>query len=304
MEPDELFPRRVFLKDDPSVTVARVGLGLTLYLDDPGYWASEGAELWFHRFVRLVDPRVAYFTTSRLDHWNRVSDYELGKLGDELRATQSSARHLLEFCLVDDRGAPRVGFIYREVSPDRKGRTGHLQLLFAHDWNPDDLLALALELGHQAPIRCGVGGWLARWNREIERTSFKQIHLWCRRYLGLDVQVPDQMAYHVRQALPSVSWITLIGESLVPTLEDAVDLEGLPDDVSVMRLKRALLIRAGEAPTLGDSNSLEYPSAMSAVSKRLEPMIIAEPPPFPEGFGSNGETTAWTHRFASPETWE
>jgi hypothetical protein len=296
------------LSSMPDVTVARVALGLTVYVDDPLTWAREAAAAVLSSFLaRAPEGEVVWYTTSLLSDWQRVGHASAGKLVDGLSQWQLvKPRHLLWARVVDDTGAPSVGFSYREVDSERAGRAGFVQLVLPQQHDAAVLLDLALEIGESWPVLCAVGGHLATWNEYEKPTAFWHIYEWCRRYLGLDAQDPDAASAHVSHGLPGTSWLTFVGDGMADALEvdtSALEKHAWKTDVSVSRLARGILLRAGDAPDLGDRNRLAYPAPYAEVARRLAPYILAEPPEYFGGFAEHRATKRWMHRFLQPSEW-
>ena len=294
----ELLPPRLHRRGDVGETMVRVGLGLTLYLDEPGYWAFGGAARWVRRALTLL-PReeLRFYRTSTRRGWRRIPVEEQEVLLGELDATRGmrGIRHLLEVTLSDDPGAPRLGFRYREVHPERSPRCGVLQLFFGNDLPSDALRALALELASEAPIRSGVGGWLARTHPQLELGSFDALLPVCRRYLGVDIQRPDGHAH--RDGLSSVGWLTLLGPDLAARVDPPTDPR-----VSVTTSGATQLWQAGPQPELGDMNAMQYPEALHAATLALAP-LLADLEPFPGAFAESDLTARWQRRFLQPDGW-
>jgi len=297
----------IVLRDARDVRVARVALGLTLYLDDALPWARGGAAAALRAFVAAAPSgRLRWYTTSAMDTWDRCGSDTLARLADSLTLPWGSVapRHCFELRVADDTDAPALGFSYREVDAARRGGAGWLQIVLPDDHDPSDLLHLALELGHAHPFLGGVGGYVAAWNRDQRAAAFRAMRAWCKRYVGMDVQDPDAMSWRARAALPGIGWLTLLGPGLLRALPGACDLAApWHEPVAVMPLSHGTLVRAGERPTLGDLNALVYPAAYAEVAHRLAPLLPADPRPFPQWGDDAMETAAWVRRFVAPEGW-
>jgi hypothetical protein len=296
-------PPTYVLKHAPEVTVARAVLGLTLYLDDMPAWAGGGLAYAVRAVLDLVGTeRLAWYTTSVLSDWRRVTGPMRLALLDELDRP-GPLRHLWWMRLVDDPGAPGAGLSYREVD-EARGRTGFLQIFLPADSDPAQLLALAGSLGDRFGFASGVGGFLATWNQHEKPAAFRDIHGWSRRFLGLDVQDPDAMAWHARRRLPGTNWLTLVGARFAEAaaVTAAMCAPG-PAAVKVTPLRHGLLVQAGEQPTWGDLNRGSYPAAYAAVARRLEPWICAAELVLWGGFHRHEHTGPWLRRFVEPGRW-
>jgi len=304
--PSALDPR--VLDGAPDVAVARVALGLTLYLDQPLTWAQGAAAEAFRAFCAAVPvDRLEWYTSSQLTDWYPVDGDRIEEIGRALSTWLGRPRHLLQLRVVDDTDAPSYGFVYREIDPHLAQRAATLELVLPAESDPTRLLELATAMASQAPILCGIGGYTAVWNPFEKSTAFWDIHGWCKRFMGLDVQDAEPMAFRVLDGIPGVNWLTLVGPSLADRLKLdlprlAGDLAGSGIDATVLR--HALLLRAGEAPVLGDLNAGEFPSAYAELARRLAPHFVPDPPAFWGGFAENGDTLPWLRRLIEPKGWQ
>jgi hypothetical protein len=131
----------------------------------------------------------------------------------------------------------------------------HLPPSLANDWR--ELLRLLTAMARPFPFRCGTVGLSLCWNdmsvdRDIEVPRL--IGPLLKRYPGFNVGTARELT---DQALPPVNWLTLLGPELLRKLGGiAAVRRALSDDerISVMPMEDGALIRAGEAPQLGDRN--------------------------------------------------
>jgi hypothetical protein len=306
------FPARTYLRFEPRTTVLRAALGLTVYLAEPELWAREGASALLRAFLDLSPASaLRYFTTSMVMEWRRIG--QSGSDGPRavldalaVGVMEKRVRHLFEVRLCDDPDAPTVGFRYREIDPAREDRTGYLEIILPIDHDANDLLQLALEIGQRWPFASGVGGYVVSWNELEQPTAFAMMLPWCCRYLGLDVQRPEVMAWHAMRGLPGTSWLNMIGAPLAATRPaDAAALASRPftHEVRVMTLGRGTLVRAGATPLLGDMNGLVYPHVYAEAARACRPFLLDKPPPFPPPFTEDEATERWYRRLVQPEGW-
>ncbi|MCC7541912.1 MAG: DUF3396 domain-containing protein [Deltaproteobacteria bacterium] len=298
------------LQDDPEVTVCQAALGLTVYLRDGNVWSRGGAAQLLDAFLaRAPIARLERYTTSLLNDWRVVSAAGIKSLRDALASwswVHDRPRHFFSFQIVDDYGAPAVGFSYQEIDEHRAARAALVELTLPQDYDPMELFQLALEIANLGPFYCGVGGLVARWNEHWKSAAFLQIYKWARRYRGLDVQDPQEMAWHAPRGLPGTSWLTLVGNELTP--EVPLDLERLAQhtwrgDVGVIQAAHGKVVRAGPTPVGGDVNALEYPSDYAEVARYLSPWLVADPPQYWGDFWNNEDTLAYIRRLVEPEGW-
>jgi hypothetical protein len=299
---------RASLRAAPDVTVTRVALGLTAYLDDTLLWARGGAARALEAFIRwLPIDRPYWFLTSVADAWERTDAAHLPELVAALSDERLRApRHLFRFTLADDRGAASAGFTYREFDPGERPRQGYLQCVLPLETDPAALFQLALEIASIAGVFSALGGHLAVWNERYPTPAFDEIYRLARRYAGLDISDPEGACWLAPSSLPSVSWVTLLGAPLLATAPDAAAAlrrRAWANEVLVVDAPRgALLVRAGSTPDLGDLNTLRFPHALAEVACALDPWVTA-PPKFWGTFREDDAARRWQKRFTEPEGW-
>lgn len=307
-EGQEIPPPPAVLTALPHVTVARVALGLTLYLDEPMTWSQQGAAEVLSALIELLPPeRLAWCTTSMIPDWHRVGPHTIEALLPQLSSMWfQQVRHLLWFRLVDDVHAPAASFSYREVDNARGGRSSWLQLFLPVEQGADDLMQLALRVGHEWPVLHGVAGYAASWNPHEKGTAFSAMRPWAKRWWGLDLQDPEGSSWHAERSLSGTGWLTLLGRRFLRLR--GVDPESLaqrawPHQVSAMRVRGGLILKAGPRPTLGDMNRLAFPHAYAAVGRALADLLPEAPPDFWGTWHTEKDALAWARRLVDPEGW-
>lgn len=295
---------------DEEVCVANPVLTLTAYLDTPLDWARTHLRTVLTTFVNTVGAeRVPWYLTGMSTQWLRLRPQETTQLlGDAmLHWTRNVVRNHFWLRLQDRTDAPECGFYYRELDPQQSGRAGYLQLFLPLETHPDDLLQLALEIANTGAVVSMVGGYgYSVLDGHYKATAFSAFRSYAKRYLGVDLQDPDQMAWHAHDQVPGSGWLTLVSDKLLAEMNvQRQDLDALKShrDVVVMALPNALLLRAGDAPTVGDRNTLVFPDAYAAVARALSPhfpTLLS----FWGSFQEHNDTNAWLQRFAEPGGWQ
>lgn len=289
--------------------LARAGLGLTAYLDHPELWARGGAMHVLETFLRRV-PRgqLVNVATSLVPTWRTIGP---GGLDDVLETFRYSGltqgiRHLFWMRLANDTGAPSLAFSYTEIDPQRSERTGVLEITIPEPWRSDDLLALAMEVLNAGPVCSLIGGKVFRYDRHEQARAFHQIYRWASRYIAIDVQMADEMAWLAPHSLPGSSWLTYVGEGVARTRE--IDLGALrvrewPHGVQATPVGNGLLFQAGAEPVQGDLNRLRFPDAYREVARALSPYFADPPPELWGSFHLQRHTRPWFRRFVEPRAW-
>lgn len=178
--------------------VLRPTLGFTAYLANPEFWANGGAQGVLDRLLPQAPAQLLTLgTTSHLTHWQRLGARELSEYRNALDAGASHdghPRHGFQLKLADCANCPAVGFSYSEVDPGRADRASTLEISLPMMTDPAALLELAQAVFDLGPVYSLVGGFTARWNCVHARLAFHRFHRWSFRYLGLDIQEPDEAA--------------------------------------------------------------------------------------------------------------
>jgi hypothetical protein len=297
------------LELSPDVVLCEVTLGLTAYLDAPERWAGGAAAELLRAFLARAPDVPLLYRTSLMPEWNLFgSPSEAARLADWLSShwTQGRPRHQFFVELADNVQVVNVGFFYREIDPARADRPSVLELTLPQDHDPSVLLDLAKNLSALGPLRSALGGFAARWNPSQKGNAFHPIHTWCHRFLGLDVQDHEEIAWRALSGLPGINWLTMVGQSLAAAGElDLAALAGRPwkDGVTATPISDGLLLQAGLAPSLGDLNELALPSAYVELARALAPLLVEDPPELWGGFYRKKDTKAWMRRFIDPEKW-
>jgi hypothetical protein len=299
-----------FLRRDNDEAVVGVALGLTAYLADPAHWAKGPITKALEAFLsRVTKERLGWYTTSLLTEWRSVKSRDLPTVVAALTSSGylvDRLRHHFFFRLADTWGAPGLGFSYTEVDPKRADRAGVLELTLDQEADPGQLFQLMMELSHLGPIHCAVGGYALRWHVRYQRQAFNVFYYWAKRYLGIDAQDAEAMAWKAPAALPGTSWLTFIGKSLAAARERPLEelaIRKWERGVAAIAAPGGLLLRAGEAPTHGDRNNLIYPRAYAEVARALADDFVEKPPEFWGNFFHLQATRAWLRRFIEPKEW-
>lgn len=301
------FPDETVLATDPARVIARPVLILTAYLDDPAAWSRVHLGDVLGQMVELVGPdRLPLYTTTGTTQWLRVTPAEIERVVQDARVLwwRSGVRHHYGLRLADRTDAPSCGASYREVADGPSRRCGYLQLVLPWDSDPEDLLQLALAVAHTGAVHSLVGGYGYSFDPWYKSTAFWAMYRASRRYVGMDVQDPEQMALRAAEGLPGCNWLTLISEALRE--QAGIDRGALTQlsqsGVSVITLAQSTLLRAGERPTVGDRNTLLTFEAYAAVARVLQPAFVADLA-YWGGFLEHQATGAFLQRFDQPGGW-
>lgn len=312
-----LMPDRVHLRDRPSVTLLRPVLQLTVYFEPTLEWAHTTAPSLLRSFLALRShspPRL--FRVASDARWRPLPD-PVEELIDALPPSSfgTGLRPGFRLRVVDHPDAPSHAFVYREHDPRVGAPCGYMQVTLPTDRDPEELVALAIEIAQTAPIDQALAGYAWSWNEQLPRNAFGAVARRAERYLGVDVQHPDAASWHAHEVLLGAGWLTLIGGRLSRALgldldRAAATLRSPEVGATCMSLQHALLIRAGAAPEVGDVNAMELPLAQARVTAALAPHLGGDEPALPGVFSEpetpedhppEGRTAAWRRRLLSAD---
>lgn len=295
------------LRADREHVVARGALGVTMYLANGLAWAREGAlaafDVWLGSVARS---EVRWYATSVDERWHSVEKGTVDALRSSISLpwARGRARHGLRLRVSDGAGAPGTAFVYRELDEERAPCAGYVQAFV-----PADTPVAVFERMARAMLSCGLVWWasaglVATESPSQRPSSFGALRAMCRRYAGLDVQVPDATAWRARDGLASVAWLTVLGAPFTAARapeRDAIARATPGHGVIVSSAPDKLWVFAGEEPLLGDLNELAYPHAYAEAAHLLQPFLAEKAADFPTW--EPGATGAWRRRFLEPEAW-
>lgn len=289
--------------------LARAPLGLTAYLDRPDVWAHGGIERILSAFFeRVPRDQLRFLSTSLMATWKAIDESVLAEVLESFRygGALYGVRHLFWLKIANDPGAPALGISYTEVDPRRTTRAGVLEITLPETWDPHVLFELALEILNTAPVHSLVGGFAFRYDVHEESRAFHQIYRWASRYLAVDIQKPEDMAWLAPRALPGSNWLTYVGGSVAAAA--GIDLAALraqryAHEVRTFDAADGLLFRAGPFPMKGDVNRMRFPFAYAEVARVLAPYFADPPPELWGPFFEKRHTSIWLHRLVDPAPW-
>ncbi|MCA9608456.1 MAG: DUF3396 domain-containing protein [Myxococcales bacterium] len=288
---------------DPSRTVARAELTLTLYLAEPLHWAHEGAASLLQAFLAVVPAEfLTRFATSRTQRWLSVDRSRQQELGELLKLpwSESVPRHLFRLDVVDDPHCPSCGFSYLEIDPARSECAGVVEITLPQEFDAGYLLPIARAALAAGPLYSGVGGYGVRMNQAYLADAFDIAWAWSRRFPGLDIQFPERMAWHAPQGLPGTNWLTFIGAPVAERFRfDLGQAERHPwvdPMITTERVGDNLMVIAGETPTTGDRHHFDSLAAYREVATTTQKLLVKHPPTLPSCLLDEHADQAWFRR--------
>ena len=293
--------------DDPSLTIARVELGLTLYLAEPLAWAREGAARVLDALRAVVPPSyLRFYVTSHLSGWRDATDVREIAQALSIPWSAPRPRHLFELSIADDVEAPSSGLHYQEIDAGRAKRAGVIEVTLPQELDPGYLLPVARAALAAGPLYAGIGGYTVRLGERYRADAFDVAWAWAQRYTGVDIQDTERMVWPVTQGLAGSSWLTIAGAALATRIDLAAlgRASFIDPDVRAEQAAGNLMLIAGAEPSLGDVHRAEDLSAYREVAAALGPHFVKRPPVLAGRFDDERATRAWFRRLVEPEAWE
>jgi hypothetical protein len=121
-----------------------------------------------------------------------------------------------------------------------------------------------------------------------------------KRYPGLDLSDPGSSQYVAKGAYKCVNWLTMIGAAGCESLGGVDALRSrFRAEVEVYKLSHGVLIRAGVAPDIGDTNRRRDLTLYRQVGNVLAPIRDADHPAFltVDSVDDEEVTNEWLGRF-------
>jgi hypothetical protein len=154
-----------------------------------------------------------------------------------------------------------------------------LRMILPVEWGdePQQVVSLVQAALAELPLDSGYCGYSLVWE-ETDTALEEKVFAWAaplhRRHPGLGYGDAVRLSNAVDQGVVAVNWLTFLGADLVAALggRDAL-ASNAPAEVSVLPLGQGgVILRAGEAPKLGDLNRKDRLPAYHAVGRLVEPV--------------------------------
>jgi hypothetical protein len=184
---------------------------------------------------------------------------------------------------------------YRPAS--EPGRASFFRFEFPWNVSHDAVRELAAAVADAVPFVSAVGGYFFKPTLD-EPDAYDEMYGICQRYWGVDAWNLDMMVYYVRDAYPSVNWLTLIGSTLQAREPDAIDA-ARRGAWATQDLTHGVLLQAAESPTLGDRNAADPMPGYFALASALEPLQLIELESFGGRRWDDSNSLEWVQRFTS-----
>lgn len=171
---------------------------------------------------------------------------------------------------------------------------------------PDELLLVMKLLCDALPVQQAHAGYLCHVSDVSRGAGFDQAWSWARRYYGPHIIDTVQTSWDAPHGIWSSSWLTAVGTRWLQPQQPLASLATtkLAAPISTIQTQHALMLRAGDRPTVGDQNQFDDLSAYTLACRALEPALIAAHSPLPGMFDDHESTRLWIRRFLEPTPWQ
>lgn len=159
-------------------------------------------------------------------------------------------------------------YVFRMVLPVESGDS------------PDLVIRLAQDALAEFPLDSGYCGYSLLWDRDpsVDRAICEWAAPLLRRHPGLGYGKPVSIANASEMGLAVVNWLTLLGPELTAAMKGGDALaQNAPAEVGVLPLGQGgAMLRAGEAPGLGDVNRRDPLPLYQAVGRLVAPVVAPD----------------------------
>jgi hypothetical protein len=285
----------------------QLGLGLTLFLPRPFDVARAGVRQMWQTYLRIVGKER--LTWARLGGGNRsrkISAPVFKTIDEWLGGSKDYG----ETCWIsihdgafDSLGS--TGFYLEGYGEVQEGDNSvgfvevYLPLSILDTADSRTLAKLFIELAEPVRSLCGIGGYIFHRSPYAYSSVVGRMAALSRRFQGVEVMGNHRAAYWAGRGVPSVNWITFIGDEYVARLGGTRALkQKLPPQAYVHVLDNGLAIQAGDSPTVGDANRPEPGLEIwREVYRALKPVMFYSPTAkFDSRFFDHERTIEWLQR--------
>ncbi|BEP63768.1 hypothetical protein GmRootV213_43220 [Variovorax sp. V213] len=147
--------------------------------------------------------------------------------------------------------------------------------------HPEDVIALAQDALADFPLSSGYAGYSLLWD-DLDPLVDREVLQWSvplmLRYPGLGYGDAMRMSNGVQHGVAAVNWLTFLGVEAAAALGGLATLErSAPVGVSALALGKAgVILRAGDAPQIGDVNRQETVPIYGAVGKLIAHVVAPD----------------------------
>jgi len=284
-------------------------LGINLYTSQSFYNIPEAL---LHTFKLFLDQcpasELKFYATETMKAHKPVTNRVMGMLKAWM-APDAPQKHYIALELkksLKPQDAPSVKYEVWSTDASDQANIVSISLPATLETSKaDNWVAFVCQLADIFPFRCGQVGFTLECSRYDKRRS--EAHAWSKsmRHLGVDiVRLPYDAKAVGSQGVKGVGWLTLLGKELSTELGGKKMIrKQLSKDIEIIECNHGLVLKAGEAPSLGDINKRDTLPLYSEIYWLLAPKIKVSSDNSMVFAGLKGDkvelTKKWYTRFAS-----
>jgi hypothetical protein len=165
--------------------------------------------------------------------------------------------------------------------------------------SPRRMVDLGLELTSKLKVITGYAGICLATYMYAAWQEGRPLYVLSRRYLGVDFADPYRFREYQRFGINAANWLTWVGDRWMEKLGGRDALAGAASPPLVVHpLPSGVVVQAGDAPALGDTNRGEPLEAYHAAGRLLRPVRLPAEKLGKDGpIGGNDNTRSWLQRF-------
>lgn len=241
-------------------TFLRAGVTLCLLYPQPARTLAPVVADILQDYLDFVPDGALQTYLSASGTWRRATGRTITTTLRELRGIDPEHYAEFHFGQAPPRNVGQFGAHFNASPPNRSGRptnNASLYLEFPADLETFTSIEDFVDFVRKVALRCefdsGFCGYAFKHlHMSLRREAFKEIDKMAMRYLGLDLS-NDLIRRGPAGQIYNVSWLTLLGPSITAHLGGPTRLRAeLPDVRDIEQVGPAVMIRASEAPILGD----------------------------------------------------
>lgn len=271
---------------DSGLVYLREGVTAAFFLPTPMDACAVELQAAFEAYLAMVPPGALKWAAvgSGSEEWKPVAKNTFDRCRAQLKPEAVRKRPITSFELTDgDQGgqAPGYGLLVignpfdPEVPDEKSLLQAHFPAEVLADANREAFVSQVRELAALLPFVSGYVSPGLHWAEIFKAQALKQARAVTRRHPGFDVQDNARARTYLGTHVRGARWLTFLGPELAGQLGGADALRGaLPEDVSIETVGHGLMIRAGDAPEIGDASRKVDTPLLRAVAAALEPVTL------------------------------
>lgn len=304
----------VFSSGDELVEIVALRAEIKLWLDRP---LNEYAEIFLEVFEWLLSPireKLTWYQNYTMNRFSPTRPQVLSSPRTWLQRGRQDVARMLYLKGPDELKAPGQYVLHFKYHPDdalySESNTPFLRVATPSqsiEKNPADYLKTTKHLCDLLPYLSGHVGYCLEISPYYESQAYGAAYPLAMRHPGTNI-ASDHATWPLRdeKGVETVNWLTLIGELPLAKLGG---VEGLrkelrnSEHIEVLETRHGVIVKAGDAPQLGDVNRRDnlplYREVYRALKPVLEP-VIKDFSPLPVGGELSDEaakTQRWLRRF-------